>query len=615
MSKQATGMEADAAGRRSGRLWLFEYVGLDVWTTAILLWAWWTGETVRYAQVSARANNLWRRLFPARQFDELESQYSQQASTHFEIYRLIEKRSIEIERAPLFQALERFLPHPKLGPVVRKALIADGFMQLLLSLEAEQRQAEGQLVSFLPKERRPYLLKHYSSAAQTIPAPWRFILFIQALSNHLLCPLRYGAGVPWIMLRNGVAWRLPPPQQWAISQMVLGDVSPSSLMTDEIIYGEGSLAPNKILHVLQGRPSAGYLDYARSKGLPVVDVQQLRSTSGFIWARVLCGYLPSLARQALWDGIFHRTAADIVLAILRIGLYVLENERLALHHHSRVWFGWDAYWVRADVRAMVWDRLGGCYVGYVHGVLDHPSYSYHNTYMPVLLLPGIGMRDMLGETLQHIPEIAFIGFMKTEFTPDEIAKAQRLRVNEPSAHIVVAFDSSYSPLGGLTEKVYEKFFMGLLDLLEDQPHILLYLKLKYRHQDQPAYTRMAARFEQHRRVHVTYDDTYHLLAAADSVVVIGGSTVGWEALACRKPAFFFDPRDCYREKPAWKYSPPLVCHTADELLQNYRCLLRGQYLDPAAWNRIVSYEARFAEERPLTAVRQLLLDKAGTELA
>lgn len=77
------------------------------------------------------------------------------------------------------------------------------------------------------------------------------------------------------------------------------------------------------------------------------------------------------------------------------------------------------------------------------------------------------------------------------------------------------------------------------------------------------------------------------------------------------PALFFDPRPDCHVNPAWKYGPPLLCHTREELAQRFADLRDGKHLEPAEWERIVRAEAGFAEDRPLTAVRHLLVSEGG----
>lgn len=414
------------------------------------------------------------------------------------------------------------------------------------------------------------------------------------------------------MLRHGLASTLPPPREWTIAQIVYGDLSTAGRLNDSLFYGPGALAPERILHILQNAPSKAYVEYARARSLAIVYPRDLRPTCAFVAHRLILGYLP-FALRGLWELFRDRASIDLVRATLRLGVWTMETEVLAMHHRSRVCVGWDTYSAFADVRAMVWDRLGRRYVGYMHATTPIPVYMYHDSYMPVLLCPGRAIADMYGETLKHVPEVIPVGLMTAELTLDRAEGAKAIRSASPGAHIVAAFDSSYSPFWGLTVEVYEEFFRSLVALADGHPDVMIYLRRKYDERN-PGYEHCARRIESHPRIRVLYDeDSYRLLAAADSVIAIGVSTIGWEALACRKPTFFLDPRREFRSHRARRYAPALVCHTAEELLERFAALLGGHYMDGEAWDRICAYETGAAADRPLAAAKAVLLREAGLE--
>lgn len=601
----------EKTGRLDRKLWLFEHIGMDPLSNLFVLLALVTGGVIRYAGIHPRALSLWRRWAPAARLDEIYSPFTLEAATHLRIYDLVEERTAEIERAVTFRRLRRFFEHPKLAIIVRKALVADGFGALMLCLETEHRLNAGESVSLLPHGFRPYVMDRYPAARRRIPPLWRMKMWTGSWIDRLLRPACFGVRTLWVMARNGVKRRLGEPRKWKICQIVTGDLSTRGRIVDGLLYDGDGFAPEQILHWVRDKPSREYLDYARTRSIPVVWPGALQSTPGFIFRRVLRGYVLQVLTGAIVDCVVNRVAQDLEKVIVRMGFDILESERFALHHQPRVCFAWDAYWARADVRSIVLEQFGGRYVGYMHGSPWLPLNVYHNTCVPVLLCAGAGIRDMFGKTLRHVEEVIPVGLMPTELTLDPALDPQGLRSQAKGQHIVAVFDSSFSPFWGLTREVFEIFYRGILAIVQKWPGVTVYLKRKYGPGENPVYDSLAAEMEGQSRLHVTYDEnTYRLLAGADSVVVITSSTVGWEALACRKPAFFFDPRPQYQGNPAWKYGPPLVCHTERQLLDGFGEMLDGRYMDQKKWDRIVDYEARFADERPLTRARRVLLREA-----
>lgn len=66
-------------------------------------------------------------------------------------------------------------------------------------------------------------------------------------------------------------------------------------------------------------------------------------------------YVVSLVCRAFVPG----KSTDIRRLILRMGLQILETELLTHYHQSKICFGYDCYWVKADLRSLIWARSGG----------------------------------------------------------------------------------------------------------------------------------------------------------------------------------------------------------------------------------------------------------------
>lgn len=576
-------------------------------TALALVCVWLSGGSVRYARGNGEVVRRWRRRLGADRLAELSNRWSTDPDVHLALYRVIEERAEAIERLPGVRALGRFVGDSTVGPVVRKALIADAFVETVLRREARARHADGDAVRLLPLRWRPLLDVGQPVAAQTIPTLWRVGLRVRAAIDRIGLAGRFVAAATWLMLHRGLQHRLPAPREWPVAQVATGDTSGGGRIQDALIYGDGSLHPTRILHIVNEPPSAAFSAHARAAGVTVVYPRALAADFALAWHRLVRGYLARLVPAALMTG----PGAPIVEAVLHLGFYALEAELLARHHRWRVCFGWDAYSVRADVRAAVWQRLGRKYVGYIHGFLGSPFYAFHNTTLPVLLSPGRGIIDRLGETVRHVGRTVSIGYMKTERVTDLREAGRRLRAELPTGRVIAAFDSTFAPFWGFNEALYGSFYAALLALVDADPELTVVLKVKYVDEPNPALD-AAAWLRSHPRVRVSAKiDAYELLAAADAVVAITTSTVGWEALSCRIPTFFFDPRDWREHNPVARYGRPLLCTNTDELVRAVGDARCGRYLDDAAWQRIVTYEAGFADEKPLTRVRALLLDEAG----
>jgi len=588
------------------RLWIFENIGRDLPTQAALALAFLSGGKVGFGGGRDGMLRFWRRVYSIERFDEFASRSAIDADSHWRIYRVTEARAAAVESAAVFRALAGFFPHPKLGPALRKELITDGFKELVIRRDVERLRAEGRRPLFLAARHRPHLAALFPESDLSAPALWRWTLRLNAALQRITLPVFFGLRGLAKFLKNGLVWRLPPPRDWGVASIILGEVSTGGLAFDGITYGDGALAPENILHILKYRPLPAYRDYARERNLTTVFPGDLPGTPRFLLGRLLGGFVVRIAGTALLRG----GTRDLVEAVLRVALHILETELLMLHHRPRLCFGFDCYWTMADARAMVLETRGGRYIGYMFAMPWLPLYMYQNSVMPVFLCPGEGLREMFGETLRHVERVIPAGLLLSErsIRPSDAARA--LRAQAPTPYVVAAYDSTYAPFWGLTREVFLEFFGGLLELAAAFPDTTLFIKTKYDLEKNIGadFSRLTERLRAHPRVRIFKEESaYDVLAAADSVIAITSSTTGWEGLVCRKPALFFDPRPDFQINPALKYSPGWVCHRTQDLLERFGELRCGRYVDQATWARAVGREARFAEERPLEAFRAFLL--------
>lgn len=593
------------------RLWLFEYVGFDPFTFITILWAVWSGGVVRYASGHPRALAFWRHRFSAERFDEFESLFAIDAESHWQIFRAVEGRTEEIRRSSLFRALLSFFPDPKLDVIVRKGVIAESFMELVLRRDTELLQAEGRPVYLLLRERRPFLKTLYPSAQASIPWGWRVASKIKEWISIGFLPVYFGAGGLWKFIRNGIALHLPPPRQWNIASIMRAEFTPAGRAFDELIYGEGDLAPENILHILKYRATPAYKKYFEDKNIPHVFPADLAPPMGFLFRRVFVDYVISLVCRTFIPG----KSMDIRRLIFRMGLEILETELLTHYHQSKICFGYDCYCVKADLRSLIWARAGGRYIGHMFAMTWLPAYLYQNTVIPYFLCAGQGSIDMYGETLKHVSNVIPSGLLPVDLVSSNSVGSKRIRQLGKGNHVVAAFDSTYSPLWGLTQEVFESFYGGLLRLAESFPQITILLKRKYHPSAlrNPGFDRLVKDLSSHPRIVILYEETaYDVLAAVDSVIAITSSTTGWEGLCCRKPSVFFDPRPAAHTHPALKHSSILVCRTYSDLKDRVAKILNGEFLDRDLWDKIVTYEATyFADKKPAEHLRHFLKDQVA----
>lgn len=592
-------------------MWLIEYIGLDPFTSIAILWAIWRGGVVRFSAGNSRALSFWRHHLSPERFDEFESRFAIDAESHWQIFRAVESRTEEIRKSPLFHSLRSFFPEPNLDIVVRKGLIAEGFMELVFRRDTEMFQKEGRPIYFLPRERRPFLEALYPAAQSSVPWGWGGANFIKGFVSRGFLPVYFGVGGIWKLVRNGIAFRLPPPRKWNIASIMRAQFTPASLAFDEIIYGEGDLAPQNILHILQFRATPDYEKYFEDKGITYVFPADLATPIGFLFRRGLRDFVGSLVLRAFVPG----KSSDFTRLILRMGLQILETELLTHYHQSKICFGYDCYWVKADLRALIWGRNGGRYIGHMFGMTWLPAYPYQNTVIPFFLCAGQGSVDRYGDTLKHVERVVPAGIVPLDLVSDKSVEQENLRQLGKGNHLIGAFDSTYSPLWGLTHEVFETFYDGLLRLAESFPQITILLKRKYHTSSlrNPGFDRLAKKLSDHPRIVILYDETaYSVLAAVDSVIAITSSTTGWEGLCCRKPTLFFDPRPSAHIHPALRHSSFLVCRTYAALRDRFSDILKGEYLDQNLWNKAVSYEATyFVDEKPAEKLRHFLIEQVG----
>ncbi len=588
------------------RLWLFEHVGRGLFTQLAVGWAALRGGEIRYAGGHPKILLFWRARLGMGRFDEFASRFAIEADTHLELFERMEERRADVENSRLFGSLRGFFPHEKLSTVVLKGLIAQSFFEFVLRQDAVRLRAEGRALHLFPRERRPFLKRWVPAAEPIIPLLWRVLLRLEDVFFHSFLLLSHGVGGILRLLKNGAVRRTPVPRPWGMAQITRTGLSPMALMWDSMIYDDGDLSPDQILHILKYPPSPEYKAYAKEKGLHVVYPRDLPVPGSFFGRATQALFGPVLA------ALISRGDRGMVRVAIRIVLDVLEAEILAVHHRFAVCFGFDCYWPTADVRALVWEKMGCRYIGHMFALPWLPAYSYQNTILPVFLCAGEGIKKVFGKTLAHVGRVIPMGLVSAEFALNRSAQEEEIRSKAPAKHIVAAYDSTYAPFWALTTEVFTIFYEGLLDLVEAHPTVCVFLKRKYtpEEQENPAYTAIAPRLAAHPRIRlIEKESAYGLMAAADSVVAITSSTTGWEGLCCRKPVFFFDPRPRYQIHPAAPFGPPLFCHTREELVEGMGRLLNGEYLNPATWAAAVRQEARFADERPLRHLKQFLKEE------
>lgn len=589
-------------------LYLIEDVGSLPWLSAWLLWGWWRRATIRYAKGQSRLIRWWRQRCPEGVFEEFVSDDIQTYAGHLDWYDAVERQAHAIERSVACRCLQRFLPHPQMGRTLRRALRIDGLEAWLLSLDVERKLSAGMPVKFFPARKHAFLVERCPTAWQAVPWSYRLCLTASGWFRDGLLPLALAFGrVIRMVQTRGVSGSPPRIRTWGVAQKI-GPLSTSRAAVHELLFAEGLLHPSRILHVADSREVPPEVQaHFQALGSPVVCMEQLRVPLAYFLKRVCRDFLMGLVVPCGIAALWSRRERDLFRSAVRMSWQIISCEVFAQHHRSRLYVSWDTYDVLFSIRTMVWERTGTRCVGYLHASPSDPLVYYHGLYAHVLLVAGPRIREMFGEALSAVGRVLTIGHPSTEFA------LEAARAPSHSEHRVAAFDTTFCPIFGLTTEVFRAFYQGLLRLAEAYPQVTIVLKRKYPvHEDpNPAYAEWAPCLERHLRIRVAYDEnTYTLLAHADSVVAVANSTVNIEALACRRPTVAFDTRPNYADNPLWRYDPFLVCHTAEELIDRYRCIVAGAY--PAGlMDAVVRRESMWYEERPLSRLRQLLLEEAG----
>jgi len=594
-------------------LYVVEYVG---WNPTLLMWltcASLQRAKVVYAAGQSRLVRWWRQRYPDGAFEEFISEDLQKREGHVEWYKVVERRAQEIGRSVAARRLQRLLPHPQMDRTLRRALRIDGFEAWLLSLDVERRRSAGASVKFFPARRRAFLEDSRPAAWRAVPWSYRVSLTVTQWFRDGALPLALAFGRVIRMVKTrGVISRPPRIRAWGIAQKI-GRVLPTTFVADhELIFADGMLHPSRILHLADSREVLPEVRaYFQTRGSPLVCVERLRVPLAYVLKRVCRDFLFGMVVPCGIAAMRFRRERDLFRVAVRIGWQIISCEIFAQHHRPRVYVSWDTYDVLFSVRTMVWERTGTRCVGYIHASPTVPLIYYHGLYAHVLLVAGPRIREMFGDMLSAVGRVLPVGHLHTELALGTVPAPSR------AEHRVAAFDSSFSPIFGLTTGVFRAFYLGLVRLAEAYPQVTIVLKRKNppREDPNPAYTELEVLLERHPRLRVVYEaHTYTLLAQADSVVALAASTVGIEALACRRPAVAFDPRPNYADNPLWRYDPFLVCHTAEDLIDRYRRILAGAY--PAGlMEAVVRQESAFYEERPLSRLRQVLLEEAGAGAA
>lgn len=590
-------------------LYVVEYVGRDPMLVMWLACAFLQRAKVVYAAGQSRLVRWWRQRYPDGAFEAFISEDLQKCEGHLKWYEAVERRAQGIERSIAARRLQRLLPHPQMDRTLRRALRIDGFEAWLLSLDVERQLSAGASVKFFPTRRRAFLEDSRPAAWRAVPWSYRVSLTVAQWFRDGVLPLALAFGrVIRMVQTRGVSGRRPRTRAWGIAQKIDRALPTTRVADHELIFADGLLHPSRILHVADSREvPPDVRAYFQALGSSVVCMERLRVPLAYVLKRVCRDFLMGMVVPCGIAAMWSRRERDLFRPAVRIGWQIISCEIFAQHHRPRLYVSWDTYDVLFSVRTMVWERTGTRCVGYIHASPSEPLIYYHGLYAHVLLVAGPRIREMFGETLSAVGRVLPVGHLQTEFA------LGTARAPSHSEHRVAAFDTSFSPIFGLTAEVFRTFYQGLVRLAEAYPQVTIVLKRKNPvHEDpNPAYAELAPLLERHPRIRVAYEEnTYTLLAHADSVVVVAGSTVSIEALACRRPAVAFDPRPNYADNPLCRYDPFLVCHTAEDLIDRYRRIVAGAY-PVGLMETVVRRESMWYEERPLSRLRQFLLEEAG----
>lgn len=591
-----------ASGPRT--LYVVQWLGRDPLMWWWMCHAWARGATVAYATGHPGVIAWWKRHAPPGRLTEFVSEGFRTAEPHLTLYELTEAQAEQIGRSQAAQGLGRLFPHPQMGRTLRRFLRQAMFNQWLVSWDVERLIARGDTVRFFPRRNDPWVNRQCPRAWGAVPRAYRIALGAKGWLGGTVLPMAIAVGLLLrVLWRRQLSGRPPVAQRWNIAQKIQPSLPTSRVPDHDLLYADGDLAPHRILHVVDGRHVTRESQvYFQALGSTVVCVDRLRIPVRYFLTRACRDFLLKMVVPSGMAAFVSRTQRELFMAAVRLGWHVITYEVFATYYQPRVLFSWDTPDAMGNVRAMVLEGSGTRCVGIADGPVEMPVSFYHGLYAHVLLVPSERMRGMFGRTLEGVDRIVPVGHVRTELALGVTPPPQRV------GHVVVAFDTSFCPLWGLPDQVFRDFYRGLLELVEAYPALTLYLKRKYTRRDElnPAYAAVEAEFERHPRITVHAEhSTYRLLAEADSVVAIGGTTMAVEALACRKQTVIFDTRPQYTDNPMRGYHPFLVCHTTEELLGRYARILAGQY--PAELiEAVVRAESKFYDERPLSSLRELL---------
>lgn len=589
-----------------------EHVGLDPVLFLWLILGRARGARVMYASGHSGLVGWWQRRYPQGYFDEIVCESFQTGEAPLRLYDLMEKNAGTWEHSYVTRALLQFFPHPQIARTLRRLLMQYIFSAWALGLEVERLRDRDERVRFFPACWRALVRDHGRQAWGCVPRGYAGYLFARRWVDQVLFPFLAAIRNVLMAVRGrGLSLVGPTACTWAIAQKMDANSLKTRMANHELIYGEGELRPGRILHLIDERDAdPESMARLQAEGGAPVCVGLLKMPLGYFLTRVVWAYLLRFALPCSLAAGASPQGKELFRAAIRIGWQVVNFEVLAMHHRPRVYFGWDTYSVDCSVRTMVLEQIGTRCIGYIHGSPPAPQPDYFDVYVHVLLVAGRRLLRAFGRTLDMAGRIEVIGHMHTELVLGRGNKPRRPK------HFTVAFDTSYSPKWGGSRSVLRAFYDGLIGLVDKYPDLELVLKRKYDTAGQfnPAYAEVQSVLEAHPRITVQCEqDTYSLIDQADSVIAVTVSTTGVEALACRKPTLFFDPRPNYEHNPYRQYHPFLVCHTAEELHERYNQILAGDY-PPDIFESVVSQESRFYEERSLSLVQSLLLAEAGETL-
>lgn len=594
--------------RERSEIWLFETI-----TLRHVAWVWWGlsyGHCLRYLSMHRSMAAFWKRAISAGRLQLLVTPAMWSPDTHARLPGLIEDHAARLEPTGCYQWLKRFFPGPGLRVFLRKSLSSRAFNVLVLCVEAERLRRLGEVVRVFPARDVPAVVQHVPRGAWSVPRTYRLLLTLQARCSPWMSVLRL-LGV-WIvrLIRSGCCWRKPQPQPWGISQKT--DSAPTLTRTVDhaLLYAQGPFAPQEILHIIDDTALwPGWPQHAGEARIPYVVSERIPMPISYAISRLLGVWMMQFLIPFAWRAIAYREAKDLSDLVFWLGRYGVVNEVLLLHHRPRVYVTWDIYSIANNVRTMVFERHGIRCAGYLHGDLFYPHYRFQHPYVHLLFSPGPRYRTMFASTWEGVGRTVVTGHLRIQKVLEHLERPpdqQAHPIQKPRGHLVVAYDTSYAPEVGYADDVFDAFLRSLLMLVDAYPSVTVFLKRKYR-QTIPSFERLKTRLLTHPRVHVLYEvDSYYLLSLADSVVVLGSSTIGIEALSCHKPVLYFDPRSNGEGILYRTHDPSLVCDSAEALRDRYAGMLAGDYISEATWDRIVAENGRYMEARPLSIIREEL---------